>query len=62
MSEQSERDSYSGVQMEIVDYCMYVKEALASVHMSFEAQASVCMSFEAWTSLRMSLKLRHEQK
>ena len=32
-----------GVQLEIVDYGMYVNEAWASVCMSFEAQPSVCM-------------------
>ena len=39
-----------GIQMEIVDYGMYVNES----------RGSVCMPFEVLVSVRMSFRLRHE--
>ena len=52
VSEQSERDIYRGVHMEIIDYSMYINGT----------QASVCMSFEAQTSVHVSYKLGREPK
>ena len=52
-SKQSERDTYRGVQMEIVDYGLYANKVRASLRMLFDAQTAVRMSFEAQVCSKM---------